>query len=236
LLSWETALLALGAALAVGGGIAAYKYWQHQQPQEITLALIKPDAVKGGHAAEIEAQAHAHGFAIVGRRKYTMTKEQVLTLVHLLCNLIAVTHSVDCMLAKPFRPARKACLQLPASSMTRLHGAQAGEFYAEHKGRPFFSKLCEFMSSGPLVALALRKVDAIAAWRKLAGVHDARFCPCLFNDGVMMHFVTCLMTGSIPRLVPWVQGVFTKAALTCVNPMSHEHPRNAMLSFIAHRS
>ena len=46
---------------------------------------------------------------------------------------------------------------------------QAAKFYAEHEGRSFFDKLCEFMSSGPVVALSLRRPDAIKGWRSLCG-------------------------------------------------------------------
>jgi nucleoside-diphosphate kinase len=47
--------------------------------------------------------------------------------------------------------------------------AQAAGFYAVHAARPFFSSLCEFMSSGPMVALVLQKDNAIADLRKLMG-------------------------------------------------------------------
>ncbi len=43
------------------------------------------------------------------------------------------------------------------------------EFYAEHRGKPFFSTLIEFMTSGPIVALELLAVDAIQQWRSLLG-------------------------------------------------------------------
>jgi nucleoside-diphosphate kinase len=46
---------------------------------------------------------------------------------------------------------------------------QAAGFYAVHAARPFFSSLCEFMASGPLVALVLEKENAIADLRKLMG-------------------------------------------------------------------
>ena len=47
--------------------------------------------------------------------------------------------------------------------------AVAGEFYAVHKARPFYGELVEFMSSGPIVAIALEKDNAVAAWRELIG-------------------------------------------------------------------
>ncbi|MDR3792102.1 MAG: nucleoside-diphosphate kinase [Terracidiphilus sp.] len=47
--------------------------------------------------------------------------------------------------------------------------AQAEGFYAVHQGKPFFDGLTDFMSSGPLVLLALEKKNAIADLRKLMG-------------------------------------------------------------------
>ena len=53
--------------------------------------------------------------------------------------------------------------------MMEITVEQAEGFYAVHAERPFFSSLCDFMSSGPIVALALEKENAIADWRKLMG-------------------------------------------------------------------
>lgn len=49
---------------------------------------------------------------------------------------------------------------------------QAGEFYAVHRDRPFYSELVNFMSSGPIVPIALEKENAIADWRTLIGATD----------------------------------------------------------------
>lgn len=46
---------------------------------------------------------------------------------------------------------------------------RAAEFYLEHKDRPFYDELTTFMSSGPSLALVLRKDAAIPAWRALMG-------------------------------------------------------------------
>jgi nucleoside-diphosphate kinase len=46
---------------------------------------------------------------------------------------------------------------------------QAQQFYAVHSSRPFFDSLTDFMSSGPIVVLALEKENAIADLRKLMG-------------------------------------------------------------------
>jgi nucleoside-diphosphate kinase len=46
---------------------------------------------------------------------------------------------------------------------------QAEGFYGVHRGKPFFSSLTDFMSSGPCIVMVLQKESAIAAWRKLMG-------------------------------------------------------------------
>ena len=58
---------------------------------------------------------------------------------------------------------------IKAMKITRLSAEQAGQFYAVHKERPFYSSLVEFMSSGPIVAAILEKENAIEDYRKLIG-------------------------------------------------------------------
>ena len=60
-------------------------------------------------------------------------------------------------------------LQIVASKMLRLSDAVAGGFYAEHKGRPFYPALIEFMTSGPVVVQVLEGEGAIAKNRELMG-------------------------------------------------------------------
>jgi nucleoside-diphosphate kinase len=60
-------------------------------------------------------------------------------------------------------------LQIVAAKMLRLSEAVAGGFYAEHKARPFFPALIEFMTSGPVVVQVLEGEGAIAKNRELMG-------------------------------------------------------------------
>ena len=48
----------------------------------------------------------------------------------------------------------------------------ASAHYAEHKERPFFGDLLEFITSGPVVAAVLEGPRAVAAFRQLAGGTD----------------------------------------------------------------
>ena len=59
--------------------------------------------------------------------------------------------------------------------MKKIHmtPAQAGGFYIVHKERPFYGELCEFMSSGPCVVLAMEGDDIIAKNRELMGETDS---------------------------------------------------------------
>ena len=53
-----------------------------------------------------------------------------------------------------------------------LTRAQAEGFYAVHRERPFFADLTAFMSSGPVLAIALEREDAIQRWRDVIGATD----------------------------------------------------------------
>ena len=53
--------------------------------------------------------------------------------------------------------------------MLEITKEQAEGFYAVHAGKPFFSSLTDFMSSGPMVVLALEKENAITDLRELMG-------------------------------------------------------------------
>lgn len=60
-------------------------------------------------------------------------------------------------------------LSIVASKMLRLSREQAEGFYAEHKGRPFFPALIEFMTSGPVMVQVLEGENAILKNRELMG-------------------------------------------------------------------
>ena len=87
----------------------------------ITLTMIKPEAVKNGHIGHILAKITEGGFDII------------------------------------------------AMKYLRLTTAQAEQFYAVHRERPFYRDLVDFMSSGPIVAAVLMKDNAVEDYRKLIG-------------------------------------------------------------------
>jgi nucleoside-diphosphate kinase len=59
-----------------------------------------------------------------------------------------------------------------AARVMHLTSAEAGEFYAVHKERPFYASLCSFMTSGPCMPMILDRADAVAALRVAIGATD----------------------------------------------------------------
>jgi len=71
--------------------------------------------------------------------------------------------------------------RLRAARVMHLTDAQAREFYAVHKERPFYGSLVTFMTSGPCMPIVLEKPDAVGALRKAIGATD----PAQAEDGTV---------------------------------------------------
>ncbi|MGC8492876.1 MAG: nucleoside-diphosphate kinase [Syntrophobacteraceae bacterium] len=69
---------------------------------------------------------------------------------------------------------QKAGIRICAMKMVRLTPEQAGMFYAVHRERPFFHSLCEFMTSGPIIAMVLEGENVIARNRELMGATNPK--------------------------------------------------------------
>ena len=60
-------------------------------------------------------------------------------------------------------------LQLRGARLLRVTKPLAREHYAEHKGKPFYSGLVDFITSGPVLALAVSGESAISVVRTMMG-------------------------------------------------------------------
>ena len=56
----------------------------------------------------------------------------------------------------------------------KLEKAEAEKFYHIHQSKPFYNDLCEYLSSGPIIAMILEKENAVAENRKLMGATDPK--------------------------------------------------------------
>jgi nucleoside-diphosphate kinase len=65
-------------------------------------------------------------------------------------------------------------LRVVGLKMLQLTKRQAEGFYLVHKSRPFYNDLTTFMSSGPIVAMALKGENAIVKVREIMGATDPK--------------------------------------------------------------
>jgi nucleoside-diphosphate kinase len=63
-------------------------------------------------------------------------------------------------------------LRVAAAKFTHLSREKAEGFYIEHKERPFFGSLVQFMTSGPVLLLCLEGENAVLANRDIMGATD----------------------------------------------------------------
>ncbi len=60
-------------------------------------------------------------------------------------------------------------LQIVGAKLMRISSDLAARHYVDHQGKPFYEGLVRFMTSAPVLVLAIRGVGAIAICRKLMG-------------------------------------------------------------------
>ena len=65
-------------------------------------------------------------------------------------------------------------LKIIAMRKLQLSRPDAERFYDVHKSKPFFTGLCDYMTSGPVVVMALQAEGAILKWRQLMGATDPK--------------------------------------------------------------
>jgi nucleoside-diphosphate kinase len=67
-----------------------------------------------------------------------------------------------------------AGLKVIAARMQHLTTAEAEGFYAVHSERPFFKDLVKFMTSGPVMVMALEGENAVAVYRDVMGATNPK--------------------------------------------------------------
>ena len=66
----------------------------------------------------------------------------------------------------------EAGFRIRAMKMVRVSRSSAEGFYRIHKGRPFYEPLIDYITSEPVIAIALEKENAVKDFRKLIGATD----------------------------------------------------------------
>jgi nucleoside-diphosphate kinase len=94
---------------------------------------------------------------MAGDRTFTMIKPDAVAAGHI-GNILAMINN--------------AGYKIVSMKYTKLSREDAGKFYAVHSSRPFYGELCDYMSSGPIVAAILEKENAVNDYRDLIGATD----------------------------------------------------------------
>ena len=65
-------------------------------------------------------------------------------------------------------------LEIKESKKIHITKDEASEFYKVHQSKPFYSDLCSYLSSGPIVVMILEGENAVMANRKLMGATNPK--------------------------------------------------------------
>ncbi|RKP38935.1 nucleoside diphosphate kinase [Dimargaris cristalligena] len=95
-----------------------------------------------------------------------MSKPLQLTLGLLKPDIFANPVFLDLALA---RIRAQSHMRIRQATIVQWSPEQAADFYAEHHGKFFYQRLCDYMLSGPFQALVLEGPEVIRDWRALIG-------------------------------------------------------------------
>ena len=65
-------------------------------------------------------------------------------------------------------------LEIKESKKIHINKDEAAEFYKVHQSKPFYSDLCAYLSSGPIVVMILEGNNAVASNRKIMGATNPK--------------------------------------------------------------
>jgi nucleoside-diphosphate kinase len=81
------------------------------------------------------------------------------------------------LIGEVLRRVEEAGLTIEALRMETIDRSTAEEQYGEHRDKPFFAELVEFITGGPVVVAKVTGDDAISVWRDLMGPTDPADAP-----------------------------------------------------------
>ena len=64
---------------------------------------------------------------------------------------------------------QRAGFRIMGLALRQLDRPLVEEFYGEHRGKPFYDDLCDYITGGPVVCIHLERDNAVAALRELIG-------------------------------------------------------------------
>jgi nucleoside-diphosphate kinase len=81
------------------------------------------------------------------------------------------------LIGEVLRRVEEAGLTIEDLRMETIPRERAEEHYGEHRGKPFYGELVDFITGGPVVLAKVEGENAIAVWRDLMGPTDPADAP-----------------------------------------------------------
>ncbi|KAM6985108.1 thioredoxin domain-containing protein 6 [Aplochiton taeniatus] len=157
----------LALALARTGAV---RQWRTMLgPADVSRAKEEnPDSLRAQFAVESESLNQLHGSATREEAQqeinFFFPKQQTLALIK--------PDALEEHKEEILEEIRASGFDITQLKETALSREVAEEFYKEHKDKPFFSQLVEFMCRGPCLMLVLTKENAVEEWRAMMGPTD----------------------------------------------------------------
>ncbi|KAM6934193.1 thioredoxin domain-containing protein 6-like [Xenentodon cancila] len=152
-----------------------------------------PDCLRVRFAVENEPINHLHGSASLEEAEreinFFFPKQRTLAVI----KPDAVEENKDAILEE-IRGRGFSVTQLKEAVLSR---EVAEEFYKEHREKPFFNQLVEFMCRGPCVMLVLNKENAVEEWRAMMGPTDPETAKKTSPDSLRARFAADILQNSV---------------------------------------
>ncbi|XP_061578899.1 thioredoxin domain-containing protein 6 [Cololabis saira] len=181
-------------ALALARTGAVHQWKNSLGPPDLDKAKEEsPDCLRVKFAVENRPINQLHGSASLEEAEreinFFFPKQQTLAVI----KPNAVEENKDAILEE---------IQGRGFSVTQLKEAvlskeMAEEFYKDHKEKPFFNQLVEFMCRGPCVMLVLTKENAVEEWRAMMGPTDPEAAKKTSPDSLRARFAADILQNSV---------------------------------------
>ncbi|XP_061082974.1 thioredoxin domain-containing protein 6 isoform X2 [Conger conger] len=163
-------------------------------PKNVTRAKEEdPDSLRAQFAVESDPinQIHGSGSQEEAEREieFFFPRERTLAVIK--------PDALDGHKEEILEHIQKAGFTISRTKETVLSQEMAEEFYKEHRDKPFFSQLVEFMSRGPCLLMALTKENAVEEWRAMMGPADPTRAKEEAPDSLRARFATDILQNCV---------------------------------------
>ncbi|NXM86832.1 TXND3 protein, partial [Oenanthe oenanthe] len=162
-------------------------------PKTLEEAKENPESLRAQYAIENVPINQLHGSSTPSdaqkELEFFFPKEQTFALIK---PDAAKTHKDEIM--KKVKEAGFSISKVKEQALTR---EMAEQFYKDHKGKPFFEQLVNYMTQGPSVIMVLSKENAVEEWRQLMGPTDPEEAKKTCPESIRAQFAHDILSNAV---------------------------------------